>query len=868
MYQIKKFSVVPDIPPRIARLRELAYNLWWCWNTDATSLFSRLDRHLWSTLKHNPVQLLSKIDQGKLNAAAKDAAFLAQMDRVLAAMDDYLGRQTWCETEHGELTGKRIAYFSAEFGLHECIPTYSGGLGVLAGDHLKSSSDLGVPLVGITLLYRQGYFSQYLSNDGWQFEEYPVLDLDHMPIERVLDAKGETLRVWVEIGNHSVACQLWVLRVGRAKLYLLDTHMPQNDAEDRAITSRLYAGDQEMRVRQEMVLGVGGFRALIALNESPNICHMNEGHSAFLALERMRHLIQTCELSFEEAKEAVIASTVFTTHTPVPAGIDTFPPALARRYLEPYAGSMGVSVEALLDLGQDRTGNSDSPFSMASLALATTSQANGVSKIHGEVAREMWQSVWPDMPTDELPITHVTNGVHMMSWLSQDMNRLFERYLGPHWADNPLDQAIWERITDIPDAELWRVHETLRGHLVVRARQYIRDQRVRRGAPPSQIAQADEVLNPEALTIGFARRFAAYKRATLFLHDEARLLRLLRDNQRPIQFVIAGKAHPRDNTGKELIKHIVQFARREGVDHRLVFIENYAIDVARYLVQGVDVWLNNPIKRLEASGTSGMKVTPNGGINLSALDGWWPEAYDGTNGWAIGDNHTYDDQPHEDAVESESLYELLEREIIPLFYKRGSDGLPRDWIARMKASMRTCVPQFSANRMVREYAERMYIPSARRWDHMQTDNLEAVRALTTWKSVLRQRWSGVKIEAFDSSNGAERVTGSELVVTARVRLGDIPPKDVSVELYCGLATPDGVIKDAQPTPMRCSNPEAHGVYEYRGAFRCDSSGRHAYTIRVVPHHRNIHHPFEMGLIAWPQQSVTSDSIAQKEYATA
>jgi glycogen phosphorylase len=850
MYQAKLFSVVPDVPPRLARLRELAYNLWWTWNADAAALFARLDRNLWRELKHNAVRFLAKLDQKVLTAAADDAAFLAHMDRALAALDDYLRRRTWCETQHAELVNKRIAYFSAEFGLHECIPTYSGGLGVLAGDHLKAASDLGVPLVGITLLYRQGYFSQYLSNDGWQFEEYPVLDVDHLPLQPAVDQQGVPLRIWVEMADHSVACRIWKIIVGRSRLYLLDTDVPQNNADDRLITSRLYAGDQEMRIRQEVVLGIGGFRALVAMGEVPDICHINEGHSAFLTIERTRYLIQNNELTFDEAHEAVAASTLFTTHTPVPAGIDTFPVGLVERYLRPYATGMGASSEALIALGQTGAYRADVPFSMAILALNASRQCNGVSRIHGAVARDMWRFVWPNMPVEEIPIASITNGVHMLSWLSQDMTRLFERYLGPHWADKPFDVSIWDRISEIPDAELWRVHETLRGHLVVRARQWVRGQRERRGAPLSQIAQADELLNPEALTIGFARRFAAYKRATLFLRDEARLLRLLRDEDRPVQFVIAGKAHPRDNVGKELIKHIVQFARREGVSHRLVFLENYDLDLARFLVQGVDVWLNNPIKRLEASGTSGMKVTPNGGINMSILDGWWPEAYDGTNGWAVGDLRTYDSDEQQNFVESESIYELLEREVIPLFYEQGTDGLPRKWIARMKASMRTCMPRFSADRMVKEYTEQMYLPAGRRGDHLAAAEFEAVRNLSVWKTRIRARWDKVKIESFDSANGTDRVVGSEFVVTAQVRLGDITPEDVMVQLYSGPTASDGTIHEGRAVPMACVKPTTKGSYEYRGAIRCAATGQHGYSVRVVPHHPDLGNAFEMALVTW------------------
>ncbi len=849
-YTVEKFTVVPAVPEPLADLRDLAMNTWWTWNYDAVMLFHRLDRHLWTDVQHNPVRLLAEVPQERLEAAANDPAYLAHKDRVMAALRAYLQEETWFGRNYGEYSERKLAYFSAEFGLHECLPIYSGGLGVLAGDHMKSASDLGLPLVGVGLLYRQGYFQQFLSNDGWQFEDYPDLDVHHLPMSLVRDPDGNAIRVSFPVGEREVTARIYAVNVGRVILYLLDTVITDNHPDDRAITMRLYGGDQEMRIRQEIVLGFGGARALRAMGYDINVFHMNEGHSAFLALEQVRHLVKTEGLTPAAAQAAVAGSTVFTTHTPVPAGIDTFPQTLVNKYLAPYAGEMKLTIGDLVRLGQTHPGSTEEPFSMATLALNCSRQSNGVSRVHGAVAREMWQGNWESVPVEEIPITSVTNGVHIRSWLSSDMEQLFERYLGPEWVANPDHAHIWDRVADIPDAELWRAHERRRERLVVETRAHLKAQLLKRGAPPSQVAEAEEVLNPEALTIGFARRFAPYKRATLLLRDEERLLKLLADNDRPVQFVFSGKAHPRDNLGKELIKQLVQFAKKPEVRKRIVFLENYNMSIARFLVQGVDVWMNNPTKPLEASGTSGMKVVPNGGINFSVLDGWWSEAYDGTNGWSIGDDRIYDNADYQDFVESESVYDVLEREIIPEFYKRSSDGLPRRWLARMKSSMGTCTAQFSSFRMVREYAERLYIPALRNGLHLREEAYAAAKSLAAWRQRIAKGWSAVSVQSFHAVENGERKVGSSLTVKADVKLGDLDPAEVSVQLYHGPSPSNGAIESGHVVEMACQEAGKDGLYHFAGAVPCTRSGEHGVAVRVVPRHPDISGHHDMHLLKW------------------
>ncbi len=850
MFKVREYTVQPTLPDALKPLRTLAMNLWWTWNPDAQELFRRLEPTLWHQFENNPIKLLNAIDQERLATAAKDPAFVAHLERIMETLKRDMSSKTWFEREYPDLADRKIAYFSAEFGMHECVPLYSGGLGVLAGDHLKTASDLGVPVVGVSLLYRYGYFHQHLSKEGLQFEEYPPVDLQNTPISMVMDSEGQPLKVWFPMSDHSICAQLWKTQVGRVELYLLDTHVPENSPEEQEITGKLYGGDQRMRIRQEVVLGVGGVRALESVGIIPDVCHMNEGHCAFLAIERIRQMMQKHGLSFDDAREAVAGSTLFTTHTPVPAGIDTFPPDLVERYVGPLANDIGLSVPGLLALGQLDRQREGEPFSMAILALRLASACNGVSKLHAQVARRMWHPLWRELPISEVPISAVTNGIHIRTWQSIEMATLFDRYLGPDWSRNPLDSEVWNRINEIPDEELWAAHERLRERMVAATRAHLKKQLKRRGAPPSELDAAGEMLDPEALTIGFARRFATYKRANLFLRDVERLEALLTDEKRPLQFVFAGKAHPRDDVGKELIKRIVEFSRTSNAYKRIVFLEDYSMGIARFLVQGVDVWLNNPIKLLEASGTSGMKVTPNGGINFSVLDGWWPEGYDGTNGWIIGDDQMYENDEYQDSVEAASIYEQLEREIVPLFYDRGRDGMPRKWIAKMKSSMRTCPPQFSGNRMLRQYATELYAPAAKRWLRLSADNFSAAKELANWKKQIAQNWDQVRIEDVKSEGGPVRAVGAQVPVSARVHLGRIDPSDVSVEIYHGLIEGASDITEGEITPMRVEGKPENGVYYFTGAIPCDTTGRHGFAVRAIPHHDDVDNRHASGLIRW------------------
>ncbi len=850
MKLIRTFSVVPSLPEPLTRLGELAYNLWWAWNADATELLRRVDLDLWDTVGNNPVRLLGEVRQEQLARLAQDAAFLAHLERVLADFDRYMGQRTWYEQEFSEGPGGTIAYFSAEFGLHASLPIYSGGLGVLAGDHLKSASDLGLPLVGVGLLYRQGYFHQYLTSDGWQFEDYPDTHFHDLPITLVRDEHGEPVRIGVEMLDRTVQAQIWKVQVGRVPLYLLDADIAENPTELRGITYRLYGGDKQMRIRQEVLLGIGGVRALAAVGITPSVCHMNEGHSAFLALERIRTLMSRSELSFDEAREIVSGSTIFTTHTPVPAGIDTFSPDLVEAHLAPIARSMGLSKPELLNLGRQTRDDADEPFCMAILAFHLAETSNAVSQLHGNVSRKMFRSVWPELPENEVPIQAITNGVHVGTWLSLEIAHLFDRYLGPRWAENPVDHEIWKRVDNIPDAELWRARERLRERLVVAARRRMRRQLERSGASPAALTEADEVLDPEALTIGFARRFAPYKRATLFMRNPDRLISILTNLRRPVQILLAGKAHPRDDLGKELIKQVVAFARRPEVRGRIVFLEDYDMSVAEYLVRGADVWLNTPKKLHEASGTSGMKVLPNGGINLSVRDGWWAEAYDGENGWAIGDDRLYDNDEYHDFVESEALYDLLEQELVPMFYDRGGDGVPRRWVRMIKTSMRTLLPRFNTNRMVREYAERMYRPALRRWSHLTTGECQVAKGLAKWRATLTDQWKEIRVDSVTADGNGEFPVGSHFTVTADVQLGSVAPEQVEVQLYHGRVASNNELVDGQPVTMRCDGPVTDGRYRYSGQVPCLATGHRGYSVRILPYHKDVACPEAVGLIRW------------------
>ena len=849
---IRTFTIVPELPPKLQPLREIAYNLFWAWDHECIDLFRWLDRDLWEESEHNPVCMLGSIPQPRLETAAEDDAFVAHMNTVYNKFKEYMKKTpTWYEKTYGGDSETYIAYFSAEYGLTDCMPVYSGGLGVLAGDHLKSSSDLGLSLVAVGLLYQRGYFRQYLNADGWQQESHPENDFYNMSVKLEMYEDGTPVTVTVEYPTGPVNAQIWRCQVGRVALYLLDTNIPANARlADRNITNQLYVADREMRLRQEIMLGIGGVRALSALSIQPAVCHMNEGHSAFLALERIYRLKEEHGLSFDEAREMVTATNVFTIHTPVPAGNEEFSVGLIEKHFTDYCPHLGITTDELLAMGRQDPNNKNEPFSMGVLAMHLAGRINGVSKLHGVVSRRIWNNVWPDVPEDEVPIKAIVNGIHIRSWVSKDMIGLFDRYLGPALAQDPSNPDIWKRVDSIPDDELWRTHERRRERLVAFARCRLREQLERRGTLSAEINLASESLDPEALTIGFARRFATYKRSTLILRDIKRLARILGDKDRPVQIIFSGKAHPRDGGGKELIQAVVRTCRQEEVRSHIIFLEDYDMCVARYLVQGVDLWLNTPRRPREASGTSGMKAAANGVINMSVLDGWWHEAYRSDIGWSIGREEEYDDEEYQDKIESDAIYEMLEEEVVPLFYNRGPDRLPRGWIARMKASMIANCPVFNTNRMVHEYIERAYHPCTEHWQRLAANDFARVRNLSAWKAYIRQHWSGIRIDNVEMDETPEVKVGMHITIKAQVHLGSLTPEDVAVEIYQGQIDPQGNIVAGLSILMDCSESNGDGNYAFQGNIPCRSSGLHGYSVRVVPKHEDLSSPYELGLILW------------------
>jgi starch phosphorylase len=852
MRPLRTFTVEPCLPEELAPLLEIAHNLWWTWHGEALELFRRLDPRGWEECYHNPVAMLGRVDQQHLAEMAADEGFLASLHRVHADLRDYLEQPGWWTKTYGGDRTPQVAYFCAEYGINECLPIYSGGLGVLAGDHLKSASDLGIPLVSVGLLYQQGYFRQRLNADGWQLELFPRNDFHNMPVATVKGSEGEPLMVDVDFPGRVVKAQVWRAMVGRISLYLLDTNVPENSPEDRHITAQLYGGDQEMRIRQEIVLGIGGVRALRALGIAPKAFHMNEGHSAFLGLERIRLLMAEKGVSFEQACEAVSASSIFTTHTPVPAGNDAFEPWLLDKYFSSYWPQLGLEREGFLALGRQDTQNEDEPMNLTVMAMRLSSSRNSVSRLHGQVSRKLWAKVWPGVPLTEVPVAHITNGVHTRSWISHDMAALYDRYLGPGWMEKPADSEIWKAVEHIPDAELWRTHERRRERLVAFARRRLVQQLAKRGAGAAEMGASAEVLDPEALTIGFARRFATYKRASLILTDLDRLARLLGKPERRVQIIFSGKAHPRDNPGKDLIRQIVHTARQESFRRSLVFLEDYDINIARYLVQGVDVWLNTPLRPMEASGTSGMKVAANGGLNVSILDGWWAEGYEPGVGWAIGSGESYDDLEYQNAVESQALYDLLEKEVVPLFYDRGRDNLPRGWIARMRAAMARLAPVYSTNRMVRQYAERFYAPAANRWDRLVEDDLRRAREVSAWRERIRDHFASVRVEGVSDNmdvDGGARV-GRNIDVDAVVNLAGLSPSDVAVELYYGPLDEDGQLNTGEALTMTQVSEEGNDRVKYSARMPCARSGKTGYTVRVVPCHDALADGRDISRIRW------------------
>jgi len=840
MKALRSFTVRPALPPELAALESLAMNLRWSWDEQTRDLFRWVDPEQWDASIHDPVRLLGLVSPARFDELAADPGFLRFLDEVHTELQGYLSKPRWFQAREGASPLRMVAYFSPEFGIAEALPQYSGGLGVLAGDHLKASSDLGVPLVGVGLFYKHGYFRQALDVQGWQQERYPDLDPYGMALTLC-----EGVTVTVNLAGRTLTAQVWRADVGRVHLYLLDADVEPNDANLRTVTDRLYGGDVEHRLRQEILLGVGGVRALQALGIDAQVFHTNEGHAGFLGLERIRQKVVEQGLAFPEAVEAVRGGTVFTTHTPVPAGIDRFPRELMERYFSGWAHEVGITLDDLMLLGQRAGDPAEERFNMAVMGLRLAGRSNAVSKLHGVVSREMFSDLWPDVPDDEVPIGSITNGVHAPTWVSPEIADVLSRHVLPEWEEAGHDR--WERIHDARDDEVWRARAVGRERLVAFIRRRLKEAHRAHGTSSSDLTWCDDVLDPNALTICFARRFATYKRATLLLSRPERLKALLLDPDRPVQFVFAGKAHPADDNGKAMIQEISRFAADLGVRHRFVFLEDYDIAVARALYQGADVWLNNPRRPQEACGTSGMKAALNGALNCSILDGWWDELFDGENGWAITSAEGLDDEARDD-VEASSLFELLERQVVPLFYDR-SGPTPRGWIARMKHNFATLGPAVIATRMVRDYVQALYEPAAAHDARLCDDSCGPAKELAAWKARVLAGWHGVHVDDVTVDEGPADV-GATRTVEALVSLGDLSLDDVEVQLVQGLVVGDGDLVATRSDPMEPERDAPEGHVRFVGIFPCDRAGRHGLTVRVVPSHPLLATAVELGRVAW------------------
>jgi starch phosphorylase len=855
MARIHTFNVTPRLPAALTPLLELAYDLSWSWHPEVRALFRGLSPTLWRQTNGNPVALLSRLDQPVIDRLAGDADLLSRVEATRRRLDGELAAATWFERTHAEQAqgGMLVAYFCAEFGITEALPIYSGGLGVLAGDHLKSASDEGIPLVAVGLMYQQGYFHQYLNEDGWQQEAPYDNDFALLPVRRAVRPDGGAVDVELAIEGRTVRVRVWEARVGRVRLFLLDTNCPSNSEADREITGQLYGGGTALRFRQELVLGIGGVRALRALGLSPTVFHMNEGHSAFLALERIRERVAE-GLDFDTARELCAASNVFTTHTPVPAGFDIFSVEQLAELMPTLHDELGISRQRLLALGAHEDDPSLSRgFNMAYLALRSSGGVNAVSALHAEVSREMWQRLWPGYRCEEVPIRGVTNGIHTRTWVGREMIALFDRYLGPVWRTATHEPGSWAGVAGIPDAELWAAHDLARARLVEFVRARVAAQLGAMGRPRTEVDAARGLFDPKALTIGFARRFATYKRANLLLRDPERLRALLTSAERPVQIVFAGKAHPRDEPGKQLIKEIVHFARDPAVRARIVFLEEYDMGVARRLVQGVDVWLNNPRRPKEASGTSGMKVVPNGGLNLSVLDGWWAEGYDGVGGWAIGAGETYEgDVDRGDAIEADLLMDLLEDQVISEFYDRPDGAAPPRWVERMKASMMRLTPQFSTARMVHDYAEHLYVPGHARGRALAAKDAASARELAGRVSRLEAAWAGVHVVDVEVEVPRDLPMGESVGVRAQIRTAGLLADDLIVEILGGRVDGHGRILGGEVVAMAPAGGDDGGgeTLRYTGRWTPTSAGQSACTVRARPRLTTLSPVRDLPVRAW------------------
>ena len=854
-FVFNKITVRPQLPKRIAKLYEISYNLWWSWNTEFLKLFKILDIDLWEQVGKNPVKFLRMVSQEKLEEASKSAEFLKEYDKVVKDFDDYMeSKDTWFKKKFPDNSKDLIAYFSAEYGLDETIPIYSGGLGILSGDHMKSSSDMGIPLVGIGLLYKSGYFHQKINGYGQQETEYHAIDISLLPLTPVKDHEGKDLLIYIKFPKKKIYLKAWQMKVGRNILYLLDSDIDENIPEYRTVTSTLYGGDQEMRIMQEIVLGMGGVSLLYTLGLKPTVYHMNEGHSSFLTIELIKNMMKYKEVSFDIAKDIVSSMTVFTTHTPVPAGNDIFPLSLVEKYFNGFWDRLGLTKEEFFRLGMEPNADiSKSGFDMGILALKIAGKKNGVSKLHGAVSRELFSKVWPNIPSNESPIEYVTNGVHTCSWLAPTVKDLYNKYLEPYWQDNIQDDNVWKNIEKIPDEELWKVHQSRKEKLLKIVKNSTIERLRRYNYSYEDIEQMVGNISPDILTIGFARRFATYKRATLIFRDLERITQIFNEKNMPVQIIFAGKAHPSDKEGQDLIKFIHDISLKPQFKGKVFILENYNIGMSRYLISGVDVWLNNPRRPLEASGTSGQKAAINGVINFSVLDGWWAEGYNQKNGWTIGTNAKYQSYDEQDDADSRSMYDTLENKIIPMYYDKNEKGYSETWLRIMKNTIESNAGRFSTSRMLDDYTSKLYIPLCNLHNSNYTD-LSKVTRYNEWKEKLYANWNDIKIR--QDKNNYDDITvdaGNKIEVSCYVKLPNelIKIDNIEAQVYYGKITEEGVVDDISIMPMKLvEEDEVNFEYKFTAKIELKSGGDYGYTFRVIPKNKMILNPMNLNLIKW------------------
>lgn len=858
MFIFNKITVKPQLPKRINRLEEIANNVWWSWNTEFLRLFKQIDRDLWEKQEKNPVKFLKLVSQEQLEKAANNNEFLRQYDKIVDNFDGYMNsKNTWFSRNYPDNKNDLIAYFSAEYGLDQILPIYSGGLGILSGDHLKTASDLGLPLVGIGLLYKNGYFNQKIDGHGNQQTEYHSIDISSLPISQVKDKDGNDLIIYVKFPKRRLYLKVWQIHVGRINLYLFDSDIEENSEEYRNVTTTLYGGDQEMRIQQEIVLGMAGVSLLRELGLKPVVYHMNEGHSSFLTIELIKNVMKDKEVSFKVAKDIVSSQTVFTTHTPVPAGNDIFPVDLVEKYFKDYWNRLGITREEFLELGMNPNHTDTDGFNMGILALKIAGKKNGVSKLHGEVSSELFANIWPNIAPDESPITYVTNGIHTCSWLASDIKALYNEYLTPYWQDSIYKDETWKRINDIPDEKLWKEHCVRKEKLLEFVKQST-IQRLRRcNYKYEEINEIVSALDPNALTIGFARRFATYKRGTILFRDLERITQIMSDSKRPVQIIIAGKAHPIDQEGQNLIRYIHELSLKPQFKGKIFLLENYNIAMSRYLISGVDVWLNTPRRPMEASGTSGQKASVNGVINFSILDGWWAEGYNQENGWAIGTNKEYSNYDEQDEADSQSIYDTLENKIIPTYYNKDNNGISKEWLRIMKNSIITTGGRFSTQRMLVDYIQQLYMPLAQNHKQYYT-SLEKVTELESWKQQIYRNWPNVKVYNIEQPSKDENVTvdaGNTMKVKCKVKIPGLMPEDIKVQVYFGRVNEKGIMEKISVTPMERVKPDTQyetdiDEFIYEADLEFKTGGEYGYTFRVMPKNNMILDSENLDLIRW------------------